>query len=110
MMASARFIIGPITRTWNRCHFDLRQEFVRGAGARVFRVLAGHLDVAAERDGADAVLGVAARERQHLRPEAQREREHADADPPGHQEMAELVHENQHAEDENESQNAGHTA
>ena len=43
--------------------FRLRQELVGRAGARVFRVLAGHLHVAAERDGADAVLGVAAAER-----------------------------------------------
>ena len=40
--------------------------------------------------------------------EAEREREHAHADAPGHQEMAELVHENQHAEDENKGQNTGH--
>ena len=108
MTASARFITGPITSTWKRCHFDLREELVGGAGAGIFRVLAGHLDVAAERDRADAVFGVAAPERQQLRAEAQRKRQDADADPPRHHEMAELVDENQDAEDKNESQNAGH--
>ena len=74
--------------------FRLREELVRRPGPRVFRSLARHLDVAAERNRADAVLGVAALERQQLRTEAEREREDADADPPGHQEMAELVDEN----------------
>ena len=46
--------------------------------------------------------GVAALDVEQLRAEAEREREHAHADAPGHQEMAELVHENQHAEDEEE--------
>ena len=41
----------------------LRQKLVVRAGARVLGVFAGHLDVAAERDGADAVLGVSAAER-----------------------------------------------
>ena len=39
----------------------LGQELVGMARARIFRVLAGHLHVAAERNRADAVLGVAAR-------------------------------------------------
>ena len=43
---------------------------------------------------------------EQLRAEAEREREHAHADAPGHQEMAELVHENQHAEDEHEGEDA----
>ena len=87
----------------------LGQELVGRPGAGVFRGLAGHLDVAAERNRADAVFGVAAPERQQLRAEAQRKRDDADADPPRHHEMAELVDENQDAEYEKESQNAGHT-
>jgi hypothetical protein len=43
------------------------QELVGGARAGVLRVLSGHLHVAAERNGADGVLGVAAPERQELR-------------------------------------------
>ncbi len=87
----------------------LGQELVRGAGASVLGCFAGHLDVAAERDGADAVFRVAAAERQKLRAKAQREREDADADPSRHHEVAELVYENQYAEHEKESQDAGHT-
>ena len=80
----------------------LRQELVRRAGARVFGVLAGHLDVAAERDRADAVLGVAAAELQQLRSEAEREGQHADADPPRRQEVPELVDEYQNAQNQDE--------
>ena len=48
------------------------------------------------------VLGVAALDVEELRPEAERKGDHAHADAPGHQEMAQLVHENQDAEDEEE--------
>ena len=101
--ASTRFITGPMTRTWNRCHFVFDRNS-SDAPVRLFRVLAGHLDVAAERDGADAVFGVAAPDDEQLGAEAERERQHADADPPRHQEMAELVHEDQHAENEQEGE------
>jgi hypothetical protein len=36
----------------------VREEFRRIAGALVHGILAAHLDVAAERDGADAVVGI----------------------------------------------------
>jgi hypothetical protein len=49
----------------------LRQELVGRAGAGVLRRLARHLHVAAERHGADAVLGVAAAERDQLGTEAE---------------------------------------
>ena len=39
---------------------------------------------------------------EQLRAEPERERQDADADPPGHQEVAELVHEDQHAQHEQE--------
>ena len=88
----------------------LRQEFVGRAGALVLGGFAGHLDVAAERDGADAVLGVAALEGEQFRPEAERESQDADADPARHQEMSELVHEDQHAEHEHEGENRRHVS
>ena len=80
----------------------LRQELVVRAGLRIVGILAGHLDVAAERDGADAVLGVAALDLQQLRPEAERERHHAHAVPAREQEVAQLVDEHEHAEHEEE--------
>ena len=86
----------------------LRQELVGLAGALVLGVLAGHLHVAAERDGAEAVFGVAAPDLQQLRTEAEREGQHAHAVPAGHQEMAELVHEHEHAEDERKREKRGH--
>ncbi len=88
--------------------FRLREELVRGAGAGVFRGLAGHLDVAAERNRADAVLGVAAPEGKQFRPEAQGERQHADADAPRHHEMAQLVDEDEDAEHEDEGNDGDH--
>jgi hypothetical protein len=78
----------------------LRKELVRLAGPRVIRRFAGHLDVAAERYRADAILGVPPAEPHQLGPEAQGERDHTDADPTGHQEVAQFVHEDQHAQHE----------
>ncbi len=84
-----------------------RQKLFRSTIPGLVRILAGHLHVTAERDGADAVLGVAALKTEDFRAESEREREHADAEPLGHQVVTQLVHEDQHAEDEQESENAG---
>ncbi len=82
----------------------LGQELVIGPGASIFGVLARHLDVAAKGDRADAILGVAAFELQDLGAESQGERQHAHADAAGHHEVPELVHEDEHAQHENEGQ------
>ena len=47
-------------------------------------------------------------ELQELRPEAEREREHADAEPARGKKVPELVHEDEHAEHEQERQESGH--
>ena len=86
----------------------LGEKLVGLARPRVVRVLARHLDVTAERDGADAVFRVAAREFQDLGPETEREREHANADPPRRQEMPQLVDEDQDAENEEKCQQGRH--
>jgi hypothetical protein len=78
----------------------LRQELVIFPGRVIFGVLTGHLHVAAERNDADAVLGVAALHFQNLRAEAEREGQHAHAVPAGEQEVAKLVNEHEHAEHE----------
>ena len=91
--------------TWNRCHFDLRQELVGLAAARLVRALARHLHVAAERQRADPVFRVAAPEAEDGRIEAELELQDLDADALGRQEMAELVHEDEHAEHEREREN-----
>ena len=70
----------------------------------VLRVLAGHLDVAAERQRADAVLGVAAAEADNGRIEAELELQDPDADAFRGQKMPQLVHEYEHAEHEDECQ------
>ena len=44
-----------------------------------------------------------------LRAEAERKREHADADAPGREEVTELVDEDQHAEHEQKRQDCRHT-
>ena len=97
-------------RTWNRSHlvFDRNSS---GWPVRVSSaVLAGHLHVAAERHGADAVFGVAAREAEEPWAEAERKLQHPDADAPGRQEVAQLVDENEHADDKSESQDVVTTA
>ena len=86
----------------------LRHELVAGAGVAVLGVLARHPHVAAQRDGADAVLRVPPAHLQQLRPEAEREGQDADAEAAGHDEMAQLVHEDEHAEHEQEGEQAGH--
>ena len=85
----------------------LRQEFVVAARARVVGIFAGHLHVAAERDRADYIFGIAARETDEARPEAKRKFEHPDADTARHDEMAQLVDEDQDAEDEEKRQDCG---
>ncbi len=102
-------------RTWKRSHFVFDEELV-GVHDRVavlvaldlFGILAGHLDVAAERQRADAVFGVAAAEADDGRVEAELELQHADADALGGEKMTELVHEHEHAEHEDERQNCDH--
>ena len=112
MTTTARrmFITGPMMRIWNRSHFVSRQEFVGTARAGVVGILARHLHVAAERNRADAVLGVATSDLQQLRAEAERERQHADAEPARRQEVTELVHEHEHAKDEQECEERVHCA
>ena len=87
----------------------LGQELIVAARRCVFGVLAGHLHVAAERDDADAVLRVAALDLENLRSETERERDHAHAVPAREQEVAELVDEDEHAENEQERKKRGHS-
>jgi len=84
--------------------FALREEFVLPpddvavlVALDVVGILARHLDVAAERQRADAVLGVAAPEADHGGIEAELKLEHADADALGGEKVAELVHEHENA-------------
>ena len=85
----------------------LRQELVRGAGAVVFGILAGHLDVAAERDrGSGSTRCRRGVNDKSFGPKPERERQHADADAARGQEMPQLVDENEHAEHEHEGKDA----
>src|SRR5690606_14865881 len=86
----------------------LREELVRRPAALVLDRLPRHLDEAAERDRRDLVLRAAAGESQQPGTEADRERQHADADAARGEVVAELVDENEHADDENESERRGH--
>ena len=87
-------------RTWNRSHFVFDRNSSGAPVTRFVRILAGHLHVAAERQRADAVLGVAAAEAEDRRVEAELKLQHADADALGGEKMAELVDEHEHAEHE----------
>jgi hypothetical protein len=88
--------------------FGLRQELVITARARVVRVFARHLHVATERHRAEAILGIAALELQQLWSKAEREGQHADAVPAGHDEVAQLVEEHQNTENERKRQHRSH--
>ena len=90
--------------TWNRSHLVFDRNSSGAPGPLFVRVVAGHLDVAAERQRADAVLGVAAPEAEDRRVEPELELQDADADALGGEEMPELVHEHEHAEHEGERQ------
>ena len=97
-------------RTWNRSHLDFDRNS-SGAPVRVFvGILAGHLHVAAERQRADAVFGVAALEAEDGRVEAELKLQDPDADALGGEKMPELVHEHEHAEHERERQQCGQCA
>ena len=70
-------------------------------------VLVEHLDVAAERDRRQPILNVIGRTaapRQQRPAEADREAQHFEAEPPRHDEVAELVRGDQHADRDDEPQ------
>ena len=76
----------------------MRHEFVGRAAARFQRVLARHLDVTAQRQGADAVVGFAAAKAGQPLAEADGEDIDANAKPFGGGKVAELVHQDHDAE------------
>ena len=61
-MASMMFMNGPAMAIRKRCQRGMREELTGIAGALIHGILAAHFHVAAEGDGADAVVGVAAAE------------------------------------------------
>src|SRR5690606_32650034 len=69
---------------------------------------ARHLDVAAEWQGRDDVLGLAALEPDHARAEPDREARYLDVRHLRGHEMAELVHEDEHAQYDNECDDRQH--
>src|SRR6185436_14133769 len=70
----------------------------------VFGALAGHLHVAAQRQRANAVFGIASAEAEDRGIEPELKLEDADADTLGRQEMPQLVDEHQHAQNERKRQ------
>ena len=82
----------------------LEEAFGLGDDRRVSLVLfAEHLDVAAEGHRREGIFRLAPPSRENDRPEADRETLHEDAEPLGHHEVAELVHEDQHSERDGKS-------
>ena len=77
---------------------------VPGDHIDVVGILAGHLDVAAEREGADAVLSVAAPEADDGGVEAELKFEHADTDALCGEKVTQLVHEHENAKNERKRQ------
>ena len=78
----------------------------RGVGYARFVVIAEEFDVASERNEGNLPSGaVAVVEAGYFRPEAHREDQHPNAAPAGHQEMAELMKENDDRQREQERNN-----
>ena len=80
-------------------------ELARIVGALVHGILAAHLDVAAERDGVDAVVGLASAEADQPLAESNGELLHSHAQQLGHGIVAKLVdqdHEAQNGDDGNQ--------
>ena len=76
----------------------MRHEFVRRSGARLQRVFARHLHIAAERQRADAVVGIAAAEAGQALAKSDGEDVNPDAAQLGGGIVAKLVHQNHDAE------------
>ena len=74
-------------------------EFARIIRALVHGILAAHFDVAAERDGVDAIVGLAFAETHQPLAESDGELFHAHAQPLGHHIVAKLVDQDHEAED-----------
>src|SRR4030095_6417537 len=85
---------------------------IEGGGAAPFQraLLAHHLHVAAHRNGRQAVLGLLATPAQEHRAEADREALDADAGRSGHEEVTELVDQDQDANDDDEGKDSTHAA
>jgi hypothetical protein len=102
----------PLTR-----HLDLADRLVvalqvvqrDGASLDLLHLLhAGHLDVAAQRQGRDDVLGLAAAETDDAGAEADGEARHLDVGPLRRHEMTKLVDEDEHAQYNDEGQDRQH--
>ncbi len=80
----------------------MRQEFRRIAGALVHGILATHLDVAAEWNGADAVVGVPFAEAEQPLAEPNGEDFDSYTQPLGHSIVAQLMDQDHEAEDDDD--------
>src|SRR4029453_13948277 len=80
------------------------QELLGPARARLVGLVSRETDVAAERNRRDAVLGLAAPEPREARAKAEREDWHGDLERLGHDEMPELVDEDEEPGEEQERQ------
>src|SRR5439155_19717800 len=87
--------------------FRFREELARITGDRVARILAGHLDVAAERQRADSIVCVAAAETNQPGPETYRERFNFDFEELGDSEMAEFMNNDDDAKDDKGNEDVG---
>ena len=98
---------GPASSTAMRCQTGLRLYAAAPVAGDGAFTLVEQLDVTAERNGGNHVLdAIACRARAPQRlAEADREAQHADAEPARHPEMTELVHRDEHADRDDERGN-----
>ncbi len=94
-------MVGPAIAIRKRCQREWYMNS-RGSSVRsIHRVLAAHLDVAAERDRVDPVVGLALAEADQPLAEADGELLHPHPQPLGHRVVAELVDQDHEAQDRN---------
>ena len=86
---------------------EVRRVLVGVAGGGLVWVLAGHLDVAAERQQADAIIRLALLESPQAPAKAEGKHFHADAKILGRQEMAQFMDEDHHPKNDDHSEQVG---
>ena len=99
---------GPARATSMRCQRGCALKSPGSFGGSFAGVVAGHLDVAAEGEHGDAVVGVATPEAEEALAEADGEDLDADAAELGNGEVAELVDQNHDAEDDDKLNDCRH--
>ena len=103
--ASTIFMNGPANAMISRCQRGLARKPRGSSTFSSVGLLAGHLDVAAEQDQREAVVGLAAAEPEQPRAEAEAERFHLHIEEAGGPEVAQFVDHDHDPDQDQQPQN-----